>query len=75
MQAPVDRPEVIETTALGADWLAEMHVSLYPGVEGFSKTWALDRHFEPEMSKAASDDRYTGWRDAVVRVLSDRPTD
>ena len=75
MQAPVDRPEVIETTALGADWLAGMHVGLYPGVESFSKTWALDRHFEPEMSKAASDDRYAGWREAVGRVLSDRPTD
>ena len=75
LQAPVDRPEVIETTALGAAWLAGMHVGLYPGVEGFSKTWALDRHFEPEMSKAASDDRYAGWRDAVGRVLSDRPTD
>jgi len=75
LQAPVDRPEVIETTALGAAWLAGMHVGLYPGVEGFSKTWALDRHFEPEMSKEASDDRYAGWRDAVGRVLSDRPTD
>ena len=39
---------------------------------GFAKIWALDRHFEAEMSQAAADDRYAGWRDAVSRVLSDR---
>ena len=72
LQAPVDRPEVIETTALGAAWLAGMHVGLYPDRDGFAKTWALDRHFEAEMSQAAADDRYAGWRDAVSRVLSDR---
>jgi len=72
LQAPVDRPEVIETTALGAAWLAGMHVGLYPDRAGFAKTWALDRHFEAEMSQAAADDRYAGWRDAVSRVLTGR---
>ena len=41
-------------------------------LDGFAKTWALDRHFEVEMSQAAADDRYAGWRDAVSRVRSDR---
>ena len=72
LQAPVDRPEVIETTALGAAWLAGMHVGLYPDQQGFSETWVLDRHFEPQMSKDAADNRYAGWRDAVGRVLTDR---
>ena len=43
LQAPVDRPEIIETTALGAAWLAGMRVGLYPD-QGFSET-ALDRHY------------------------------
>ena len=74
LQAPVDRPEVIETTALGAAWLAGMQVGLYPKADAFSDSWALDRHFEPEMSKRAADTRYAGWRDAVSRVLTVRPT-
>ena len=72
LQAPVDRPEVIETTALGAAWLAGMYVGLYPDQQGFGETWALDRHFEPQMGKDAADNRYAGWRDAVGRVLTDR---
>ena len=74
LQAPVDRPEVIETTALGAAWLAGMQVGLYTKADEFSDSWALDRHFEPEMSKRAADTRYAGWRDAVSRVLTVRPT-
>jgi glycerol kinase len=74
LQAPVDRPEVIETTALGAAWLAGMQVGLYPKADAFSDSWALDRHFEPEMSKRAADTRYAGWRDAVSRVLTVRST-
>ena len=43
-----------------------------PDLDGFAKTWAMDRHFEVEMSQAAVDDRYAGWRDVVSCVLSDR---
>ena len=66
LQAPVDRPEIIETTALGAAWLAGMRVGLYPDQQGFSETWPLDRHFEPQMSKDAADNRYAGWRTLSV---------
>ena len=45
--APVDRPEVLETTALGAAWVAGMRAGVYPDAEGFARTWALDRTFEP----------------------------
>ena len=47
--APVDRPKVLETTALGAAWLAGMRAGLYPGPGEFARGWALDRRFEPAM--------------------------
>src|SRR4029079_7283273 len=47
--APVDRPRVLETTALGAAWLAGMRAGVCPGPEWFASTWALDRRFEPAM--------------------------
>lgn len=70
LQAPVDRPKVIETTALGAAWLAGMHVGIYPKLSEFAGTWALERHFEPTMSPSDADERYAGWKDAVSRVLT-----
>lgn len=70
LQAPVDRPQVIETTALGAAWLAGMHIGIYPNQEEFAKTWALERHFEPGMTQTDADERYAGWKDAVARVLT-----
>jgi len=68
--AQVDRPTVLETTALGAAWLAGMKAGLYPDQAGFAKTWALDRSFVPEMPPAKRDARYAGWKDAVARTLS-----
>ncbi len=68
--APVDRPEVLETTALGAAWVAGMRAGVYPDVEGFARTWALDRTFEPRMDEATREARYAGWKDAVARTLS-----
>lgn len=68
--APVDRPEIPETTALGAAWLAGMRMDIYPGIEGFGETWALDRRFEPTMEPEARETRYAAWRDAVARTLT-----
>ncbi len=68
--APVDRPVVRETTALGAAYLAGQHCGIYPGPEGFAATWELERRFEPEMEPARADRQYQGWRDAVRRTLS-----
>jgi len=68
--APVDRPDVLETTALGAAWVAGMRADLYPAREDFAKSWALERRFEPKMDPAGRDRRYAGWRDAVSRTLS-----
>ncbi|NKW71406.1 glycerol kinase GlpK [Rhodobacteraceae bacterium R_SAG10] len=68
--APVDRPRVLETTALGVAWLAGMRAGLYPGQAECAKNWALERRFEPVMAKAQRDERYAGWKDAVRRTLS-----
>ncbi|MEZ5911425.1 MAG: glycerol kinase GlpK [Paracoccaceae bacterium] len=68
--APVDRPKVLETTAMGAAWLAGMAAGVCPGPEGFSKSWALERRFEPVMPAAERDALYAGWKDAVRRTLT-----
>ncbi len=68
--APVDRPIILETTALGAAWLAASHVGFWPGQDEFAKTWAMDRRFEPTMAEDLRHERYAGWQDAVQRTLS-----
>ncbi|MEO1472252.1 MAG: FGGY-family carbohydrate kinase, partial [Pseudomonadota bacterium] len=70
--APVDRPRVAETTALGAAWLAGSRAGLYPGMAEFAATWALDRRFEPAMAAGPRETAYAGWRDAVGRTLTRR---
>ncbi len=68
--APVDRPTVPETTALGAAWLAGMKAGVYPDREAFAQSWALDRRFSPAMDAATREAKVAGWRDAVRRTLS-----
>jgi len=68
--APVDRPAVLETTALGAAWLAGMQAGVYPDQAGFSAGWALDQRFEPQMDSETRARRVAGWKDAVARTLS-----
>ena len=68
--APVDRPVVTETTALGAAWLAGMQAGLYPGMDGFAANWALEQRFEPLMDDGQRTRRYANWQDAVARTLS-----
>ncbi len=69
--APVDRPEVLETTALGAAWIAGNRAGLYPDREAFAARWAVDRTFEPLMDEDMRAARYAGWKDAIARTLSD----
>ncbi|MBC8267311.1 MAG: glycerol kinase GlpK [Rhodospirillaceae bacterium] len=70
--APVDRPQVLETTALGAAYLAGMQRGIYPDFEGFAKTWALQQRFSPDLSADLREQRYAGWRDAVSRTLTNQ---
>ncbi|WP_224816046.1 glycerol kinase GlpK [Hasllibacter sp. MH4015] len=69
--APVDRPHVLETTALGAAWIAGHRAGIYPDQDGFAATWALEKTFEPQMDEDTRAARYAGWKDAVARTLSD----
>ena len=68
--APVDRPEVLETTALGAAWLAGMKAGVYPDAAGFAKGWALERRFEPVMESKTRTQRYAAWKRAVAATIS-----
>ena len=68
--APVDRPRILETTALGVAWLAGMQAGIYPDRQGFAANWALERRFEPRMDEDERAHRIAGWRDAVRRTLS-----
>ncbi|MGH1576301.1 glycerol kinase GlpK [Planktotalea sp.] len=68
--APVDRPEVLETTALGAAWLAGQRAGLYPTMAEFAGTWALERRFETKMEASERDARYARWKRAVDATLA-----
>lgn len=66
--APVDRPHVLETTAMGAAWLAGMRADIYPGLDEFSKGWARDQRFDPVMNDETREARYAAWKRAVAAV-------
>jgi glycerol kinase len=70
LDVPVDRPATLETTALGAAWLAGRAAGVWPDQEGFAKSWRLEQRFEPEIKPAERTRRIAGWRDAVERTLS-----
>ncbi len=70
LDSPVDRPTILETTALGAAWLAGWKAGVWPDMKGFAERWALDRQFNPQMDAATRRRKLTGWRDAVRRTLS-----
>lgn len=70
LDAPVDRPTILETTALGAAWLAGMRAGVWPGMAEFAAGWARDRRFEPQMEGSVREAKIAGWNDAVRRTLS-----
>ncbi|MDQ0454429.1 glycerol kinase GlpK [Rhizobium paknamense] len=70
LDAPVDRPAIIETTALGAAFLAASRAGLWPGCDDFAKAWARDERFTPAMDEATRTQKLRGWREAVKRTLT-----
>ncbi len=70
LAAPVDRPRVLETTALGAAYLAGMKSGFYPGLDEFAAAWRLERRFEPNMSESDREAKYAGWKDAIARTMT-----
>ena len=70
LNAPVDRPKVLETTALGAAYLAGLQSGLLPPPDEFAKSWKLGKRFSPKMSAAMREAKYAGWKDAVRKLLA-----
>ncbi|MFN8194951.1 MAG: glycerol kinase [Nocardioidaceae bacterium] len=64
---PVERPRIVETTALGAAFLAGLGVGVWSSPDDLRRTWALDRRFEPSGDRAAADAAYARWTEAVAR--------
>lgn len=69
LAAPIDRPEMLETTALGAAYLAGLQAGIYGAPEAFATEWACARRYEPEMDADARERKIDGWRTAVRRTL------
>jgi glycerol kinase len=68
LQVPVVRPKVIETTALGAAFLAGLAVGYWSDAEEVKKVWQTDKIFEPSMAPADVEGRRNRWADAVSRA-------
>jgi len=68
--APVDRPAFLETTALGAAYLAGYQAGICPDPQGFAKTWARERRFTPRLDHDRRSEKWQGWLDAVRRTRS-----
>ncbi|MES1942653.1 glycerol kinase [Salinisphaera sp. PC39] len=70
LRIDVARPGVIETTALGAAYLAGLQTGVYGSLDEIARLWHRDRLFSPRRPAAEMDDLYRGWMDAVARVRS-----
>ena len=64
---PVERPEIVETTALGAAFLAGLGTGVWESTDDLHETWALERRFEPVADRSKADAAHARWRDAVER--------
>jgi glycerol kinase len=60
----------LETTTLGAAYLAGMQVGMYPAPSEFAKDWKLETRFSPQLPAQERAAKYAGWQDAVSRTLS-----
>jgi glycerol kinase len=69
LNAPVERPTIGETTALGAAWLAGHKAGVWPDQEAFAKLWKLERAFKPAMAEERREHKYAAWKRAVEAVL------
>ena len=70
LDSAIDRPQVKETTALGAAYLAGLHAGFFPEPDRFAELWRLERHFTPAMDRATRERKLAAWTTAVRRLLS-----
>lgn len=66
--ATVDRPQITETTALGAAYLAGLQAGIFESLSSLEDMWQCQQRFEQKMSKSQRDDLYQGWQSAVEQV-------
>jgi glycerol kinase len=65
---PVERPQIVETTGLGAAFLAGLGAGVWSSTDELRETWRLDRRFEPTADRATADTEHRRWRAAVERA-------
>lgn len=69
-QQEVQRPKILETTALGVAWLAGNACGIYPDQEEFARNWNAESHYQPQMDKASGDKLYQNWQKAIDAVIA-----
>jgi len=69
LDAPVERPTIGETTALGVAWLAGHRAGMWPDAAGFARLWKLERGFKPALPASERERKYAGWKRAVGALL------
>lgn len=67
LNTTVKRPRCVETTAMGAAYLAGLAVGYWKDQEDIKKNWAIDREFEPEMEEEVREEKIKGWKKATQR--------
>ncbi len=70
LNVDIDRPKIVETTALGAAYLAGLSVGFYIGRNEITSKWSVEKEFNPNMSEEKRCKLYKGWKKAVSRALS-----
>lgn len=70
LNVPVDRPKILESTALGAAALAGLQAGLFSSTEDVAQSWSLDRRFTPAMAETERQRLLDGWNNAIRRTLT-----
>jgi glycerol kinase len=68
LDSPVDRPRVLETTALGAAYLAALQIGMAPEPAAYAQQWKRERQFRPAMPEPERRKKLAGWADAIRRL-------
>ena len=75
LEARVERPAELETTALGAAFLAGLATGVWRDLAAITRTWVMQAVFEPRMSGARRTELVAGWQRALNRALTPQPAD
>jgi glycerol kinase len=70
LDCEVYRPRITETTALGAAYMAGLHIGVFESLESLSSKWQLERTFSPEKNEQWREQQYKGWEKAIERTRS-----